>query len=202
MHQKIVSHFQKVDPIIYRTINRIEPLEPVEISGNYFSDICEAIINQQLSDKAARTIFNKFKELFPKKIITAEILISIPDQNIRNVGPSWKKVSFIKDLALKLVSGKIKLNHLNRLTDEEVIIELTKIKGIGRWTAEMFLMFSLGREDVFSSGDLGLRRGIQKLYKLETEPTLEEIEKISNKWSPYRTFAARIIWRANDLRED
>lgn len=170
----------------------------LSVSDNFFADLCEAIINQQLSDKAAATIFKKFKKLFPKETITAGKLAEIPDKNIRDVGTSWKKIEFMKNLAAKVIGKELLLDKLIDLNDESVIQELTKLHGIGRWTAEMFLMFSLGREDVFSAGDLGLRRAIQKLYKFKKEPTIKQIEKLSKKWSPYRTYAALILWRFSD----
>ncbi len=198
MDKKLTEHFKKVDPTLYTILEKIKPLIPLEKSRNFFADICEAIINQQLSDKAAATIFKKFRKLFPKEIITAEKLLKIPGEKIREVGTSWKKVEFMRSLAEKVVKAEINLEKLEELENELVITELTKLHGIGRWTAEMFLMFSLGREDVFSAGDLGLRRAIQKLYKLKKEPTLEQIEKISSRWSPYRTYAALILWRSVD----
>lgn len=196
--KKVFEHFRKSDPIIFELIKDIKELRALTRSNNFFSDLCEAIINQQLSDKAARTIFNRFKKLFPKKIITAENLLKIPEIKIREVGTSWKKVAFMKNLAEKVVKLEINLEKLEELENELVIAELTKLHGIGRWTAEMFLMFSLAREDIFSAGDLGLRRGIQKVYKLKKEPTPKQIEKISKKWSPYRTYAALILWRSVD----
>ncbi|MBI3379526.1 DNA-3-methyladenine glycosylase 2 family protein [Candidatus Gottesmanbacteria bacterium] len=196
--KKVFEHFRKNDPLLFSYVKDIKSLKALSKSNNFFSDLCEAIINQQLSDKAARTIFNRFKTLFPKEIITAKKLLKITDKKIREVGTSWKKVDFMKNLAGKVVKKEIELGKLENLKDQEVIIELTKLHGIGKWTAEMFLMFSLGREDVFSAGDLGLRRAMQKLYKMKKEPTLKQIEKISNKWSPYRTYAALILWRSVD----
>lgn len=198
MDKQIIDHFKKSDPILYSIAVTSQSIKPLSKSDNFFSDLCEAIINQQLSDKAARTIFNRFKTLFPKGIITADKLIKIPEGKIREIGTSWKKVEFMKNLAEKVMKAEINLEKLEELENELVIMELTKLHGIGRWTAEMFLMFSLARDDVFSAGDLGLCRGIQKLYKLRKEPTVAQIEKLSKKWSPYRTYAALILWRSVD----
>lgn len=198
MYKRIIEHFRKNDPILFALIKDIKELRALSRSDNFFCDLCEAIINQQLSDEAAATIFKKFKKLFLKGIITAEKLSKISDKKIREAGTSWKKVAFMKNLAEKIVKAEIDLGKLEELEDELVITELTKLHGIGRWTAEMFLMFSLARQDVFSAGDLGLRRAIQKIYKLRTEPTLAQIKKISAKWSPYRTYAALILWRSVD----
>lgn len=198
MHKKIIDHFRQIDSTLYSSLAKINSIKPLSKSENFFSDLCEAIINQQLSDKAARTIFNRFKKLFPKEIITAEKLLKIADKKIREVGTSWKKIAYMKGLADKVIKKEITLEKLEELENELVIKELTKLHGVGRWTAEMFLMFSLAREDVFSAGDLGLRKAIQKLYKLRKEPTAKQIEKISKKWSPYRTYAALILWRSVD----
>jgi len=201
MDEKVKSHFRTVDPILYSVLVRLEGktdrLTPTK-STDYFADLCEAIINQQLSDKAAATIYKRFLDLFPKKRVTPEFLLRLKDEQIRGVGTSWNKVKFLTSLARAVVDRTIKLASLDTLPDIEVVTELTKLHGIGPWTAEMFLMFSLGRPDVFSYGDVGLRRAIQKLYALKKEPTPKQMEKISRKWAPYRTYACRILWRSLD----
>src|SRR3990172_5756566 len=148
--QKIVKHFKRVDPILYQASQKIHSLELLEKSENFFSDLCEAIINQQLSEKAGDTIFQRFTRLFPKGKISPEKLLLIPDGQIRNVGPSNAKVTFLKDLATKVTQKELELDKLRELENDLVIKTLMKVKGIGPWTAEMFLMFSLAREDVFS----------------------------------------------------
>ena len=112
---------------------------------------------------------------------------------------SWAKARYIKNLAQTVTDGTVNLDNIASYDDEGVIAELTKVKGIGPWTAEMFLMFSLARQDIFSLGDLGLRKAIQKLYAFKKKPTDKQIEKLSKKWIPYRTCAARILWRSLDL---
>jgi DNA-3-methyladenine glycosylase II len=119
---------------------------------------------------------------------------------MRDQGISWAKIKYIKDLAQKVVDHEVDLVQIETLSDEEVIIALTKVKGIGRWTAEMFLMFALARPDIFSTGDLGLKRAIQKLYGLKVEPDEKKLLQLSKKWSPYRTYAARILWRTLDQK--
>lgn len=140
----------------------------------------------------------RFKNLFPGRNITPTFLSKISNEDLRNVGVSWAKVKYLKDLAAKVSNKEIILGGLYELDDGKAIKELTKIKGVGNWTAEMFLMFSLGREDVFSYGDLGLRKAIEKIYDLK-DPTEKTIEKISQKWVPYRTWACRILWKSHDL---
>jgi DNA-3-methyladenine glycosylase II len=156
----------------------------------------ESIISQQLSIKASDTIFSRFKKLFSKEIITPEKLIKIEDQKIRNAGISFSKIKYIKGIARAIIDKQLDLKKLDDLTDEEIIGELIKLKGVGKWTAEMFLMFTLGRTDVFSAGDLGLQNAIVKLYKLKNKPDQTILLEISNKWSPHRTIASRILWKS------
>ncbi|MBI3559512.1 DNA-3-methyladenine glycosylase 2 family protein, partial [Candidatus Gottesmanbacteria bacterium] len=108
------------------------------------------------------------------------------------------KTRFIRDLAHQVLTKSVQLDQLAQLSDQDVIVELTKVKGIGPWTAEMFLMFTLGREDVFSYGDLGLRKAIKKLYGFKKDPTVKQMDKIVHKWKPFRSFAARILWKSLD----
>lgn len=199
MDEKVKEHFKKVDSAIYFTIEKVGVLGPMT-SGDYFTDLCEIIINQQLSDKASATIFARFKKLFPKDEITPQKLLKLSDEKIRSCGTSNAKVSFLKDLAKKVLNGALNLEKLSDLEDHLIIEEVTKVKGIGPWTAEMFLMFTLGREDVFSHGDLGLRKAIKKLYGFKKEPTKKQIEKIVKKWIPYRTYASRILWKSLELK--
>ena len=197
--KKILLHFQKVDPVMYTAMREIGPLEEIKPREprEYFSSLCSEIISQQLSSKAAVPIHQRFLSLFPRKKVSTKHLLSIPDEKVRGVGTSWAKVSFLKDLAEKTINKEVPFSKLPNLDDEAVIEELIKVKGIGRWTAEMFLIFSLGRPDVFSHGDLGLRRAIEKLYKL-TDPNQEKIEKITGKWSPYRSWGSRTLWKFID----
>ncbi len=198
MNKKIIVRFRNVDPILSSVITRVGRIT-ITRSHNYFLSLCREIITQQLASGAAHAIFGRFGKLFPRGHVTPERVLALPDEVVRGTGASWAKVRYIKDLAHNVVFKKIHLNNLNVLDDEAVVQELIKVKGIGRWTAEMFLMFSLGREDVFSYGDLGLRRAIQKLYKFKKEPTIKQMERLTKKWSPYRTYAARILWKSLEI---
>jgi len=191
--KKIKNHFKKVDAILYKAIKDLYLLEKVS-PKDYFAKLCGEIINQQLSDKASATIYKRFQKLFPDEKINPEYTLKLNHEEIRATGTSNAKVRFIKSLAEKIVNKEIQLEKLDNMGDHEVINELTKIKGIGPWTAEMFIMFSLGREDVFSHGDLGLNKAIKKLYGFKEEPTRKQIETITKKWSPYRTYACAILW--------
>jgi len=200
MNRRIFAHFKKNDPLLYSYIKRVN-LPERSLPKDLFVDLCDAIISQQLSGKAAATIFTRFQNLFPKKRVTAHGLLSLSDSKIRSCGTSNAKVASLKDLAKKVGNKELDLERLRTLPDEEVMQELVKVKGIGPWTAEMFLMFSLGREDVFSHGDLGLRNAIKKIYGFKKEPTRGQIEKIVNSWSPYRSYACRVLWHSLTLPE-
>lgn len=196
--KKILEHFKEKDPIIHQ-LHLLITLNEVMPSTNYFEDLCDSIISQQLSVKASATIFKRFKEIMPEQKITPEHVLSLPSERMRQVGISYAKIRYIKDLAEKVLHQEIHLNKLAEMSDQEVIEELTKVKGIGVWTAEMFLMFSLGREDVFSCGDLGLQKATQKQYGLQEKMTKDQLLKLSAQWSPYRTYAARLLWKSLEL---
>lgn len=164
---------------------------------DHFVNLCHEIIGQQLSVKAARAILGRFRQLFPKGKVEPKVLLKLEDQVIRDVGLSWAKVKYVKDLAERVVRNEIEIENLEKLSDEEVMEELIKVKGIGPWTVEMYLMFTLGRPDVFSVGDLGLRRAMKKLYGLE-KPNNDELVAMAAKWSPYRTYACRVLWKSLD----
>lgn len=206
---KALKHFKKVDPILYEAALKIKletRQKPEDLSSealakeDYFIDLVDSIISQQLSGKAATTIFGRFKELFPNEKITPYELIKIEDQTIRDAGISWNKIKYIKEIANEIINNKLNLRSFESLTDEQVITELVKLKGVGTWTAEMFLMFTLMRTDIFSAGDLGLQNAMVKLYKLNDKPSKEKLLEISNKWSPHRTIASRILWKSLELK--
>ncbi|HVZ67295.1 MAG TPA: DNA-3-methyladenine glycosylase [Patescibacteria group bacterium] len=195
MFSKALIHLKTSDPILHKIALEMEPFE-LSIHPDPFVRLTRSIIGQQLSVKAASTIYSRFELLFSGKNITPALLIKIPDEKMREAGISYQKISYLKDLSLKVLEKEIELDKFLELPSETIIQELVKVKGIGQWTAEMFLMFSLGRPDVFSYGDLGLQNAIKNIYKLPNKPTLVEMEKISSKWSPYRTYASMILWRS------
>lgn len=200
MTDKALNHFKKVDPVIHKIALQIK-LDEHPKSDDYFVDLVDSIISQQLSGKAAATIFGRLKKLFKEEHINPKELLKIDDQKIREAGISFSKIKYIKGIAQEIINNKLDLKSFESLADEEVIGELIKLKGVGQWTAEMFLMFTLGRTDVFSSGDLGLQNAIIKHYKLKSKPTKDELLKISEKWSPYRTIASRILWKTLESKE-
>lgn len=196
---KIKRHFKKTDPILYQALEKLDGLEALStrVPKDHFIALTREIIAQQLSGRVAEVIFARFKKLFPKGKITPRGVLKIKDEELRATGMSWSKVKFIKDLAQRVVGRELDFEKLSSLEDEGVIGELIKVKGIGRWTAEMFLMFTLGREDVFSKGDLGLKNAIKKLYGV-SELADGWLDELTQKWSPYKTYACLILWNSLD----
>lgn len=180
-----------VAPLIKKWGNcTIKPIKKTR----YFEDLVDAICSQQLSGKAATTIFNRVKDCLGGALEPEKIL-SKSDQRLRDCGLSWAKVKYVKDLAQNVKTSKLKVLELGRLSDEEVIKELVAVKGIGRWTAEMFLMFSLARPDIFPIDDLGIKKGFEKVVgkRLEGQKLADFAE---TRWKPYRTVASWYLWRS------
>lgn len=203
MITKILDHFKKNDPILYKFAiklrNGIKPFPTIkENPKNYFFRLCRSIIGQQLSGASAEAIFNRFKKMYPQGA-KPELILKTPDNQFRSIGMSGGKTKYLKNLARAIIDNKDFLINLDPLSNEEVVVELIKIKGIGPWTAEMFLMFTLGREDVFSHGDLGLRNGLKKIYGFKKDPSLRTVERIIKKWSPYKTYASLILWESLEI---
>jgi len=201
--KKILAHFKKADPIIYAVMKDIDfnkwlaPRIKKRTARGYFYALCREIIGQQLSGRVADIIIARFRDLFPGSRITPQAVLRLKDEKLRGVGMSWSKVSFIKDLASKVENKEIQLTALSGLDDEEVVRELTEIKGIGPWTAEMFLIFTLGRENIFSYGDLGLRKALCRLYN-KKNPSLKQKARIVDRWSPYKSYGSIALWHSLD----
>ena len=200
---KIASHFKKTDPLMYDLFKaiKIEILQKDDNYSSYFSRISREIIGQQLSGKVASVIFQRYASLFEGDTPTAEEVINMEDQSLRDVGMAWSKVRAVKDLAQKTVSKELQFKSFPQMREKEIMETLLKVKGIGPWTVEMFLIFTLGREDVFSVKDLGLKKAVCNIYKLDrkAKETEEKILEISNKWSPYRSYASLALWKSLDL---
>ena len=195
----VIKHFARVDPVIAKVLPEINWSEWLEdrASPDHFYNLSRNIIYQQLAGKAASTIFGRFENLV--KEVTPPNVIAIEDQRLRDAGLSWAKVKYIKDLADKVIKEEVNLTKLDSMANEDVITELTKVKGIGRWTAEMFLLFTLHREDIFSYGDLGLKNGFAKLYGVDN-PTVEDIKKVVGAWHPFESYASIALWHTLDNR--
>ncbi|HSX29814.1 MAG TPA: DNA-3-methyladenine glycosylase [Candidatus Saccharimonadales bacterium] len=197
------KHLAAHDPVLAPVITAAGPCT-IRPHKNYYQELVDSIISQQLSIKAAATIERRFRELFgtgndfppPQAILTKTI------DELRSTGLSRGKAAYVRDLAQHVVDGKVRFDHLDNLTNDQVAHELTAVKGIGEWTAHMFLMFCMGRLDVLAYGDLGIRNGIQKLYNLGHTPNQSDIEGIAttNNWHPYETVACWYIWHALDTK--
>lgn len=200
--RRAVQHLKKNDSNLRKVIDVVGPctLKP---QTDPFESIIDAVISQQLSMYAAQAIFNRFLDYFkPKEFPEPKDIIKADTEELRRIGISYAKIRCIKDLCEKILSNEIHLNKIYELSDEEIVKELTKVKGIGRWTAHMFLIFSLGRLNVLPTEDLGIRKGIQKLYRLRNLPDEEKIYKIArqNNWAPYCSIASWYIWRSLELK--
>lgn len=197
--RKAVAHLRKVDPVIARLIDTVGTCRlTLRDQGSHFDAIARSIVFQQLSGKAASTIHGRLEGLYGgRSPLPAELTVT-SDEQLRGVGLSRGKSAYLKDLAARVVSGELPVETLHELSDEEVITALVRVKGIGRWTAQMFLMFRLGRPDVLPDLDLGIQKGIQKAYRLRKLPSPERVKKIGAKWAPHRTIASWYLWRLLD----
>jgi DNA-3-methyladenine glycosylase II len=189
------------DPILGSAIKRIGACGMADRQRkDHLSALVGSIVSQQLSTKAASTIFGRFVGLFPDgHILSAQAIASCGDQQLRGVGLSGQKVSYLRDLCARIEDGRLQLDELERLPDELVIERLTAVRGFGRWTAEMFLMFRLHRPDILPAGDLGIVVAIQRLYGLRNRPNPKRVLKIGEVWRPYRSVASWYLWQT--LRE-
>jgi len=169
----------------------------IQIHDNLFESLLKSIIYQQLAGSAANAIYSRFLLYYGDSLPTPEQIISTSNTVLRfTIGLSFKKIEYIKNLSTKILSGELNIQGLPDLQDEEVIAELVKVKGIGRWTAEMFLIFCLQREDVIPLGDLGVKKAIQKLYNLSELPTHQYMLEVSSRWKPYRSIATWYLWKS------
>jgi DNA-3-methyladenine glycosylase II len=186
------------DPVMSSLVEECGPLA-LKPTDDYFFTLVDSIASQQLSSKVAATIVRRIKALVPgKETLNAEDIDALPDEALRGVGLSWSKVRYIKDLAAHVLSGELDLAHISQLEDEEIIKELVMVKGIGRWTAEMFLIFSLARPDVLAVDDFGLRAGMQRLYGLPDLPKPAQMREIAEPWKPYRSYASLYLWHGHE----
>lgn len=178
--EEFLSRDKHIRPLIQKWGScTISPIKKTQ----YFKDLVSAICSQQLSGKAATTIFRRVEKMLIK--ITPDRILKTEDLKLRECGLSWAKVIYIKDLSSRVMNGELQIMNIDRLSDEEVVDELIKVKGIGKWTAEMFLMFSLARPDVIPKDDLGINKALKNLHIKNT-----------NKWKPYRTIASWYLWRS------
>jgi len=196
--RKAVNHLKKSDPVLRAIIERVGPCR-MEFGEPEFCTVAEAIVYQQLNGKAAATIFKRFADLAGDPL-TPEGILKLSDEQLRSVGLSKQKSSYLKDLATKTADGLLNFTRLPEMTDEEVIEHLTQVKGVGVWTAHMFLMFSLQRPNVLPTGDYGVQMAIKKHYRKRKLPKPKDMEKIARAWEPYRSVACWYMWRSLDIK--
>jgi DNA-3-methyladenine glycosylase II len=192
------------DPTMAALIERIGEIDletrlerrAEERPGDAYGALLRAIVGQQLSTKAARTIYLRVLEIFGGETPSPEQLLDASTEDLRGAGLSGRKVEYLRDLASHVLSGELELDRLDELSDERAIEEIVAVRGLGRWTAEMFLLFHLQRPDILSGGDLGIRKAIQIEYGLEEMPSPEEAERLGERWSPHRSLASLYLWES------
>ena len=203
MHAKALRHLRRADPVLGAVIARVGPcpLKP-HTEGTHFDYVVRSIVYQQLSGQAAATIYGRVLGLYGGAPPTPAQLVKTAETTLREAGLSTRKAEYVRDLAIGVRSRALPIDRLHEMTDDEVIETLVSVRGIGRWTAQMVLMFRLGRPDVFPELDLGVQKGVQQLLALRKLPTPEKMTRIAERWAPYRTVAAWYLWRLLDLEEE
>jgi DNA-3-methyladenine glycosylase II len=192
-----IRHLKARDPVLGSLIERVGPYR-MEFREATFETLVRSIVFQQLSGKVARVIFDRLAKAMPQGRLTPAGVLSLRPERMRRLGLSRQKTAYIRDLARQTAKGKITFENLPELPDEQVIERLTAVKGIGVWTAQMFLIFALKRNNVLPTGDLGIRTAIKKTYSLPELPTPREIEGMARGWHPYCTVASWYLWRSLD----
>jgi DNA-3-methyladenine glycosylase II len=199
---KIVAALAASDPVMARLIEEHGDVVRRDLkrerTGDAYGALLRSIVGQQLSTKAARTIYGRMLELFDGHPPTPKQLLAVDPDKIRAAGLSRPKINYLRDLALHVEDGELELERLDELPDDDVVEQLTAVKGIGEWSAHMFLMFHLGRPDVLPVGDQGIRNAIKSQYRLRKIPDAKRMEKIARPWRPYRTLACLYLWSSLD----
>ena len=192
-------HLSKADPVLARIIAEVGPLG-IMPRAERFQALARTIIFQQLAGAAANAIYNRFVDLFPgAPFPSAEQVLAKSDAELRGVGLSEKKALYIKDLAAHVRDGTLNFHRFHRMTDDEIVTDLTRVKGIGKWTAEIFLMFNLGRPDIMPADDLGVQNAVKRYYRMRHRPNRKRLLRHAERWRPYRSAAAWYLWRSLDI---
>jgi DNA-3-methyladenine glycosylase II len=201
-HRKAINHLKRVDPTLAAVIEHVGPCRfETRANGTHFEALVRSIVYQQLSGKAAATIHGRLADLFDDRVPTADALLRIPEESLRAAGLSRQKTAYLRDLANKVATGTLPLDHVDTLSDDDLITHLVQVKGVGRWTAQMFLMFRLGRPDVLPELDLGIQNAIRKAYRLRKHPVPAKVKTIGAKWTPYSSIACWYLWRSLENRD-
>jgi DNA-3-methyladenine glycosylase II len=200
MHRRALGHLRLSDSRLAAVIEQVGRCRfAPQNEGTHFDAVVRSIIYQQLSGAAAGTIHGRLIAGCDGRSPTAERLLQLPDEQLRAWGISRQKIGYLQDLATATFDGRLPIESLHELDDEEIVTALTSVKGVGRWTAQMFLMFRLGRPDVLPELDLGVRKAIMRAYRLRKMPTADRVLRIGAPWSPYRTIASWYLWRSLEL---
>jgi DNA-3-methyladenine glycosylase II len=188
-------HLRSADPVLRQVIDQVGPCR-VPIVRDPFAALASSIVHQQLSMSAAGTILGRLHGLCPGRRLTPAALAGLAEPQLRSAGLSRQKMRYLADLAAHFADGRVRSARLRRLMDEEVVAAVTPVLGIGRWTAQMLLIFCLGRPDVWPTDDLGIRLAIKRLYHLRGEPRVSRLDKVAEPWRPYRSVASWYLWRS------
>ena len=200
LRRKAVSHLKKTDPALGAVISRVGRCDWAGATAHtHFGYVLRCIVYQQLSGKAAATIFSRVQAIYDGRLPTPREILATPVKQLRAAGLSGRKAEYARELAKRVESGELPLEKLGAMPDDGVIETLVQVKGIGRWTAQMVMMFHLGRADVFPELDLGVQKGVQKLLRMRKLPSPEKTAKAGARWAPYRTVAAWYLWRSLEL---
>jgi DNA-3-methyladenine glycosylase II len=194
-----LKHLRAADPTLAEVIAAVGPCRfKPRAEGTHFDAIVRSIVYQQITGKAAATILKRLHAHFGGRAPTAQELVDTSEEELRTAGLSRQKQRYMRDLAERTASGQVEFEHFDELPDEEIIKELTAIKGIGPWTAQIFLMFRLGRADVLPVADLGIQKAIQRAWRMRKLPKPAQVAKLGTRWAPHRTVASWYLWRSLD----
>jgi 3-methyladenine DNA glycosylase/8-oxoguanine DNA glycosylase len=192
-----VRFLKRADPVLARVIERVGPCRlQLRTDGTHYDALTRSIVFQQLSGKAASTILSRFHALYPSATPTPDAVLTTSDERLRSAGLSRQKIGYLRDLSAKVADDSLPLHDIHTMADDDVIDHLVQVKGIGRWTAQMFLMFRLGRPDVLPELDLGVQNAIRRAYRMRKRPTPKQVKKLGAKWSPHSTVACWYLWRS------
>jgi DNA-3-methyladenine glycosylase II len=197
LHRTAILHLKRADPIMGRVIARVGPCRfETRSAGTHFHALLRSIVYQQLSGKAAGTILDRVLALYGGRYPRPAQLLETTDEALRAAGLSRQKLAYLRDLATKVESAEVPLARVGRMADEDIVTHLTRVNGIGRWTAQMFLIFRLGRPDVLPELDLGIQTAIQRAYDLPKRPAPADVLRIGEPWRPHATIASWYLWRS------
>jgi DNA-3-methyladenine glycosylase II len=199
-HRKAIAHLERVDPVMAEVISKVGPFNlTLRTAGTHFDALVRSIVYQQLSGKAAATIHGRVLQLFDNEAPLPPQILSAEHETLRGAGLSQQKARYLRNLAEHSLNGSLPVESLHELNDDEIVNALTQVKGIGRWSAQMFLMFRLGRLDVLPDLDLGVQKGIQRAYRMRKLPAPRKVLEVGAKWAPYRSVGSWYMWRVLEM---